>query len=361
MIAPGGRVGLLWRGTPSDRALASFTGGRFEAFAAAIRAEGLVPEPCVYAEEVEDDVERQLESLDAVLVWVNPTQDGRDRRRLDAMLRRVAGRGVLVSAHPDTILAIGTKEVLHRTRGMSWGGDVQLYATLDDLRGRLPDRLAAAGSLVLKRNRGHSGQGVWLVQRAGPDQTTTLETSVRVREAPRGSPVETVPLSVFIGRCAPYFADGAPMIEQPYAVRLPEGMTRCYLVGPRVEGFGHQAVNALHPPPPGASPEAAPPAGPRLYSGSDDPRFQRLRLLMEDAWVPELLETVGMNAADLPVLWDADFLLGPRTADGEDTYVLCEINVSSVSPFPDAALAPAAKEVARRLTRRGQREVVEGR
>ena len=37
----------------------------------------------------------------------------------------------------------------------------------------------------------------------------------------------------------------------------------------------------------------------------------------------------------LPVLWDADFLYGPRTASGDDTYVLCEINVSSVIPFPD--------------------------
>jgi hypothetical protein len=30
--------------------------------------------------------------------------------------------------------------------------------------------------------------------------------------------------------------------------------------------------------------------------------------------------------------------LGPKHESGEDTYVLCEINVSSVSPFPDAAL-----------------------
>jgi hypothetical protein len=49
----------------------------------------------------------------------------------------------------------------------------------------------------------------------------------------------------------------------------------------------------------------------------------------------------------LPVLWDCDFLLGPKIAterpSGEDTYVLCEINVSSVSPFPDTAVTPLAQ------------------
>jgi hypothetical protein len=39
----------------------------------------------------------------------------------------------------------------------------------------------------------------------------------------------------------------------------------------------------------------------------------------------------------LPILWDCDFLLGPKQDSGEDSYVLCEINVSSVAPFPDSA------------------------
>ena len=51
----------------------------------------------------------------------------------------------------------------------------------------------------------------------------------------------------------------------------------------------------------------------------------------------------------LPLLWDADFLFGPKTASGEDTYVLCEINVSAVSPFPEEALKPLAKAAIERL------------
>jgi hypothetical protein len=52
------------------------------------------------------------------------------------------------------------------------------------------------------------------------------------------------------------------------------------------------------------------------------------------------------------MLWDADFLYGPRTASGEDTYVLCEMNVSAVYPFPEEALEPLARATNERLSAR---------
>ena len=57
----------------------------------------------------------------------------------------------------------------------------------------------------------------------------------------------------------------------------------------------------------------------------------------------------------MPVIWDADFLYGPKTAAGEDTYVLCEINVSAVLPIPEEAPAEIARCVARGLRQRGGR------
>jgi hypothetical protein len=45
---------------------------------------------------------------------------------------------------------------------------------------------------------------------------------------------------------------------------------------------------------------------------------------------------LNLSSTELPLLWDADFLFGPRD-DGKDTFLLCEINVSCVSPYPDAA------------------------
>jgi hypothetical protein len=53
-----------------------------------------------------------------------------------------------------------------------------------------------------------------------------------------------------------------------------------------------------------------------------------------------MMQTLGIDAAALPIIWDADFLYGTRTAAREDTYVLCEINVSCVFAIP--AETPAA-------------------
>jgi hypothetical protein len=56
-----------------------------------------------------------------------------------------------------------------------------------------------------------------------------------------------------------------------------------------------------------------------------------------------------ISRRDLPAIWDADFMLGPPQRDGSDSYVLGEINVSSVHPYPAEAPAEIARRVADRL------------
>jgi hypothetical protein len=72
---------------------------------------------------------------------------------------------------------------------------------------------------------------------------------------------------------------------------------------------------------------------------------------MEDEWTPQLMDTLGIDEPSLPVIWDADFLYGPRDAAGTDTYVLCEINASSCFAIPDDAPAAIARTVKHRLLR----------
>jgi hypothetical protein len=79
------------------------------------------------------------------------------------------------------------------------------------------------------------------------------------------------------------------------------------------------------------------------------PEFQPLRRLLEEEWVPAVQRLLDIDTNELPVLWDCDFLLGPKRESGEDTYVLCEINVSSVSPFPDSAVTLAAQATVARV------------
>jgi hypothetical protein len=254
------------------------------------------------------------------------------------MLRGVSAEGVWVSAHPDIIMKMGTKEVLCRTKALGWGTDTHVYRSPGSFREEFPRRLRESGPRVLKRNRGNGGQGVWKVELLSEPPAGAR---LRVLEARRDSTPEDVALDAFMVRCDEYFRNDGCVIDQQFQPRLPEGMIRCYMGGDEVVGFGHQLIKALIAPP--SEP------GPRIMHPASASQFQRLRELMECDWTPRLADRLGIDRQSMPIIWDADFLYGPRTAAGEDTYVLCEINVSSVFPIPDHAPDEIAKRVETRL------------
>ena len=63
----------------------------------------------------------------------------------------------------------------------------------------------------------------------------------------------------------------------------------------------------------------------------------------------------SLAALRLPVIWDIDFLYGPKTAEGEDTYVLCEINASSTFAFPEFAMPEVARAALSQIEARRSR------
>ena len=238
------RIAILWRGDEAARRNATPETSRFKAVFAALADVGVDAKPVVYEDDVLDATRAQLATLAGVLVWVNPIHEGRNRANLDALLREVAARGVWVSAHPDVILKMGTKEVLHRTRTMSWGCDTALYPTAQAMRAELPARLAA-GPRVIKRNRGNGGQGVWKVETLASPRN---RPAVRVLDATKNAS-EVLALDEFLERCVEYFEEGC-VIDQPFQARLSEGVVRCYMAGDRCAGFGFQKVKALVAPRP---------------------------------------------------------------------------------------------------------------
>jgi hypothetical protein len=338
-----GRVALVWRGEPGA-GVPEPGKTRFHLIFSALEALGVAAEPALYSEEAEEALRARLLEMDGVLVWVDPLSAGKNRSRLDPLLRDLAAKGVWVSTHPDVILKMGVKEVLYRTRTLGWGTDTDLYASTQDLDTRFPARLSASGPRVLKQNRGNGGQGVWKVELVDAGATPSPDTPVRVLHALPGSVPEELPLASFMDRCRVYFEGAGRMLDQAFQPRLPEGMIRVYMTHNEVVGFGQQLIKALIPPDPSASPEANQP-GPRIMHPADAPPFRELRDKMESEWVPGMQALLDIPTASLPALWDADFLYGPRTSEGADTYVLCEINVSSVAPYPDSAAPKVAGAV----------------
>ncbi len=291
-------------------------------------------EPVVYSDDAAEEVREQLRGLDGVLVWVNPIEQGLDRSRLDGVLRDAAAEGTWVSAHPDVIARMATKRVLVDTAEMSWSADTRLHSSAEELRRDLPARLES-GPLVLKRERGMGGHGVWKLELAGPD-------TVFAQHAARGSAPERLQLDEFLRRLDPYFQGGGVVVEQPFQERLDEGMIRVYLCHDEVVGFAHQYPSGLLPP------EVERPAG-KTFDVASAPRFGALRERVEGEWVPELQRVLGLDRDRLPVIWDADFLLGPKTSEGDDTFVLCEINASSTFAFPEHAMPTVARAALDRI------------
>jgi hypothetical protein len=333
-------VGLLWRAEWDPPAAGPIEetcklNGVFRAFSAF----GVAAVPVVYSDGAAAEVREQLLRLDGVLVWVNPIEQGLDRSTLDPLLREVAAAGVWVSAHPDVISKLATKQVLFDTRHLSWGTDTRRHLSAAALRETLPARLAEAEPLVLKQQRGMGGNGGWKVERAAGDGTM-----LRVQHAVRGSVPEQLSLDAFVARCAPYFAGGGMLLEQPYQARLGEGLIRVYMTHDTVVGFAHQYPRGLLPPDEAASLSSA-----KVFELPSAAPYRELRERMESEWVVELQDLLALESPSLPVIWDADFLYGPKTASGEDTYVLCEINASSTFAFPEHAMPVVARAAIERI------------
>ena len=99
-------------------------------------------------------------------------------------------------------------------------------------------------------------------------------------------------------------------------------MIRAYLVEREVIGFARQQptsrdVDANAPEPDRV---LGMPAAKTMFD-ADEPQFAELRSRLERDWVPGLCRIVDVRDTDMPVLWDADFLYGPRTSHGADTYM----------------------------------------
>src|SRR3546814_2100408 len=114
MLTRPARVAIVWRGDAAAATAGIDSNPRLRPVVDACHNRGVDVTTVVYRNEVAAEIEARLADACGVLVWVDPIGGGEDRAVLDPMLRRLSNRGVLVSAHPDVIDTIGTKEVLHK-------------------------------------------------------------------------------------------------------------------------------------------------------------------------------------------------------------------------------------------------------
>jgi hypothetical protein len=297
-------------------------------------------ESVLYNDSKADELEKDLLRFNAVMVWVNPIEQGFNRSRLDTLLLNIAKNGVYVSTHPEIILKIGTKKVLYSTRNMDWGGDIEIYSEYNDFEKRFLDSLNNSSIRILKQYRGDGGKGVFQIyfEDAG-------KKSICVIHAPSANEKRILSKDEFNKEFSKYFENNGLLINQKWIQDITNGMVRCYLTGNKVSGFGYQESVALCQYSNDLEAEIRPASG-RFYFTEYCGMFQDLRKIMESKWIPQLQEIHSISNEMMPLLWDIDlFINDVNTKETEKKYSLCEINVSCVSPFPPSCINHIADEL----------------
>ena len=118
-----------------------FTEQKYKGLAESFVDAGFEVETVLYNDRRADNLRSSLLDINALLVWVNPIEQGHDRSILDALLTDLANSGVFISSLPETIQKIGTKRVLFDTRRLEFGSDVRMYSTFDEFRNEFPAAL----------------------------------------------------------------------------------------------------------------------------------------------------------------------------------------------------------------------------
>ena len=285
----------------------------------ALRENGFLVEAILYNNSKYEQLRSLMKKFDAVQVWVNPISGGNDRKTLDALLYELAENGAFISTHPDVILKIGTKRVLYTSREMSWSRDVDMYETFDDFKTRFLKSLCCTDIRVLKQYRGQSGDGIFKV-------SCNDNGKISVTHATSQNETMQCTQEEFYNEFQKYFNNGGMLINQQWIDSISNGMVRAYITGSKISGFGYQETVALDP---------YYSTSKRFYFSEHCGLFQDLRNVLESKWIPELKEIHSISDDKMSLLWDIDFFIDDaNTKNPEEKYILCEINVSSVSPFP---------------------------
>lgn len=294
-----------------------------------------------YFDSIAEELFSKLKSYNVILAWVNPIEENMLRQTLDNLLIKIANEGVLVSAHPNTILKIGTKDVLYYTKNLSWGSNVYLYKTYYEFTNGIIASLETFGVRVLKQYRGDGGKGVYKIS-----FDRNISGNFLVTPALKDLPEQSLNQQEFFLQFKSFFEKGNHIIDQEWCDQLRNGMVRCYLTGSKVVGFGYQEIIALYPN--NLNDDFAKrQTSKRYYFTEDCGLFKELKLSMEKEWVPDLKNIFAISEKDMPIIWDADFFI--ENENGQIKYKLCEINASCVSPFPESAITPIILEITRRL------------
>ena len=312
---------------------------------------GAACEVVYYSDNTETLLKKYLDTMHGIIVRVNPAEyAGVTRSRLEALLMAQKQRGAVVMSTPDVQRSMGAKDALCRISKLRCGlEDTLAYYSAEELDAGFRMSMAFQPRVV-KQNRGSQGEGIWVCKLKDEsaycknfgDRICGLDEMLVLVEA-CDNHVEEHTVGEFLEFCVngrtaksgkwtsrgkgKYLTggkgSGGQMVDQRFMPRIAEGEVRCLMVGPNL-------VELVHKKPKQGSISATLKSG-AVYTKypKDAPEFAPLvSAFNTDRAV--IMQALGVSGSPLPLVWTADFIFGPKDAEGNDTFVVGEFNCSCV-------------------------------
>ncbi|QNE89043.1 Cj0069 family protein [Corynebacterium incognita] len=281
-----------------------------------------------HPDNAEEIFEKVSHNFDGYISRVNPGNIPGGEKGYFDMLTKLSEAGLVGMSTPAEMMAYGAKDALVKLNDTDLvPADTAAYYDVESFHETFPKSLSY-GERVLKQNRGSTGSGIWRVQLVDkelaesvePGTALPLDTKIKCTEAVDNH-TEERELGDFMDFCDQYIiGDNGMLVDMRFMPRIVEGEIRILLVGP------HPVFVVHKKPAEGGDNFSA-----TLFSGAkytyDKPEaWQELVDMFAEAR-PVIAEKLGGD--NIPLIWTADFMLADGE-NGEDTYVLGEINCSCV-------------------------------
>merc|ERR1711997_707076 len=310
------------------------SGHRFDSVGIAngLRRAGCAVQMIFYNVDEHDKFFEVVPKFDAIVMRVNPgqiTANGGDQQKFDAAMTEVASK-IPVWPTPANMEQMGAKDALTKIKEMDFGLEDTLgYYSPDELKEGFP-KTVAFEKRVVKQNRGSAGEGIWIIELKDKkpcekfgDRVADLDEVLVLKEA-NDNHIEEHTVGEFIEFCengrtdksgtweskgtGKYFEGGreagGQMVDQRFLPRIEEGEARFVMVGRklyRVEhyvyigGVGGETKTTIY-----------------MADADDFPDTTELPLKTIQAKLEaelfDYLKALGLQEADIPLLWAADFI-----------------------------------------------------
>jgi len=311
----------------------------------ALKAKKWDAEPLFYSDAEYDAVKAKMESVDGIIVRINPgTYDGVTQSKVNGLLREMASMGKACMSHPDVMMKMGAKDALVKIRNLSCGmPDTYAYYDIPTFKANFP-KVIGTGVRVIKQNRGSQGEGIWVCNvKPGQSGPVTGETMLELQEAVDNHKEERT-VDDFMQFCEQYIVgENGQLIDQRFLPRIMEGELRVNMIY-------DTPVEIVHKKPAEGGISATLASGAKYVSyKADDPQFKVLMDNFIKKDLPQVMKALDMESEPLPLIWTGDFILGDKV-NGDDTYLVGEFNCSCVGITQQLHLAPLVADAAIKIT-----------